>query len=339
MLKMTSSWNVINIEIFINKHSDCNIIIGGDLNLDFSRKNAHDLYFMDLLYRHNLRPGWQSSVAKSDYTFTNGNAYTQIDHFCLDHYLLCKVIDMYPHDCALNPSGHRPIVFALEANQQSVNVKAVDDTSPSRTILWHKVNDLHIMEYRNRIDTALSSLSPQTVQNCENLNCSDPNHCRQIDSWCVKLINLCIQAGQCFPNSWNYKRTKQFPGWNEEVRPLREECIFWHNLWKENGRPNTGIIFENKMASKKDYMYAVRRCKRREKYKRYEKMAGCIADNNSRDFFKEVRKVNASKQKSPTCINGKYESNDIAELFAAKYESLFNCVPSNKSSWNLLKML
>jgi hypothetical protein len=40
------------------------------------------------------------------------------------------------------------------------------------------------------------------------------------------------------------KRGKIVPGWNEYVRQYRDSAIFWHRIWKENGSPSNGILFE-----------------------------------------------------------------------------------------------
>ena len=77
-------------EKILNQHADHQIIIAGDLNVDFDRNIAHDCYFMSLLVRYNCTPCWNLAIAKSDYTFSNelNNAYSQIDHFCCDNGLI-----------------------------------------------------------------------------------------------------------------------------------------------------------------------------------------------------------------------------------------------------------
>ena len=34
----------------------------------------------------------------------------------------------------------------------------------------------------------------------------------------------------CLPQT-SGRNTKSIPGWNDEVKPFREEAMFWHTLW------------------------------------------------------------------------------------------------------------
>jgi hypothetical protein len=74
-------------------------------------------------------------------------------------------------------------------------------------------------------------------------------------------------------------------------------------------------------------MYAVRRYKRKEESLRRQKMAEAICENNTRDFFREIKRVKAKRHVAPS-IDGKVTSEEISQLFAAKYEGLYNSVPS-----------
>ena len=44
-----------------------------------------------------------------------------------------------------------------------------------------------------------------------------------------------------------------------DVKPQRNDAIFWHGLWKCAGRPTTGQLFEKMKHSWNEYHYAVRR--------------------------------------------------------------------------------
>ena len=105
--------------------------------------------------------------------------------------------------------------------------------------------------------------------------------------------------------------------------------MFWYNLWQQCGEPKTGIIYDNMRAAKKDYMYACRRYRRKEKGCRIAKMCEQIANDNSRDFFKEIKKLNPKPPVAPM-INGLRGNTDIANHFANKYKELYNSVPSER---------
>ena len=81
--------------------------------------------------------------------------------------------------------------------------------------------------------------------------------------------------------------------------------------------------------AKRQYLYAVRRCKRQAEALRSQKMAAAVAENRSRDFFKEIKKLNPKMTDVPH-INGFSQPEEVAECFARKYKALYNYSTQNK---------
>jgi hypothetical protein len=86
--------------------------------------------------------------------------------------------------------------------------------------------------------------------------------------------------------------------------------------------------------TKLQYHYAVRKLKRNSDVLRKEKMAEALNENNSRNFWNEVKKVNDNRIQYPSHVDNINNASDIASLFASKYEALYNSVPSNKTLLN-----
>ena len=55
-----------------------------------------------------------------------------------------------------------------------------------------------------------------------------------------------------------------------------------------------GTVYDNMRKSKRKYLYAVGRCNRQEPTIRYTKMAECISNNNTRYFYREVKKFKSA---------------------------------------------
>jgi len=49
--------------------------------------------------------------------------------------------------------------------------------------------------------------------------------------------------------------------------------------------------------------------------------------NRNRDFWSEVRKIKYSTNGVPTNVDGMTDSNDIADMFADKYDEIYSSVP------------
>ena len=89
--------------------------------------------------------------------------------------------------------------------------------------------------------------------------------------------------------------------------------------------------------TKHSYHYAVRKLKRDSEMLRKRRMAEAVADNKSRDFWSEVKKVNGKRTNYPINVENKTNAFDIASLFAAKYDQLYNSVPANESKMKSIK--
>ena len=51
-----------------------------------------------------------------------------------------------------------------------------------------------------------------------------------------KLIDACVSCGdQCFPKV--KKKENQIPYWDESVKPLKDDALFWHQIWVSCGKP------------------------------------------------------------------------------------------------------
>ena len=85
------------------------------------------------------------------------------------------------------------------------------------------------------------------------------------------------------------------------------------------------------------YHKAVKQLKHNENQNRMNRMAECIANNNTRDLFKEVKKVNGNNHCVSTNVDGANTSVEIADVFRTKYDDLYHKVPTNVEDISSLK--
>ena len=171
------------------------------------------------------------------------------------------------------------------------------------------------------------------MSTCRDAECRCPQHRDEIDAWCDQLIETAITADRVFPRKRRGRR--RLSGWNDEVQAFKEDCVFWWTLWNESNRSDQGL-FERMRESKRQYHYAVRRVKRRQEELKAEKFSQALILNQSRDFFREVKKVNARLKESPF-IDGVEGDHNIAQHFMQKYCVLYNSVESDPEKMAALK--
>jgi exonuclease III len=171
------------IECLSTRMSDHLLIVGGDLNLDFARNNAHSRCLEMWIERMNMKDLWTESPDPTRFTYCDLH---QNSYSCIDHWLI--PIDGNIHAQAdvmhegMNTSKHSVITLRL-----SVQCNHVQDPLPNaelpitRTIEWHKAGP-HVDEYHDATEELLMAIVPPP--RCDEIACRDPAHCQQIDAWC-----------------------------------------------------------------------------------------------------------------------------------------------------------
>ena len=38
--------------------------------------------------------------------------------------------------------------------------------------------------------------------------------------------------------------TREVTGWTDPVKPKRDRSVFWHWMWLESSKPNTGLVYQ-----------------------------------------------------------------------------------------------
>ncbi len=66
-------------------------------------------------------------------------------------------------------------------------------------------------------------------------------------------------------------------------------------------------------------------------------MAEAVYNNNTRDLFAEVRKMNARKKSNPISVDGMAGDEEICQLFSNKYEQLYNSVACDSNVFEKIK--
>ena len=305
--------DVINaIESTMHEHNCYAYVLCGDFNTSFSRDNAHCKCLRELMNRNHLCLAWDnpSSTCGNTYTNLSLNHFSCIDHFLLSTNLYELLCNSQIHYDATNPSNHN--VISMKCKIETLRVDQINKCKGSslNRCAWNKATDNDKCEYIIILDTMLGDICvPSSTVACSNPLCNDIEHKRSIDNFCSDIINCCIQAGKVsIPNKREFMNT--IPGWENKVKPERDHSIFWHWIWLECGRPNTGHVYEIMKKSRHRYHYAVRLAKRDEFSMKKQKMAECIS--GSANFWRELKKINPRSRSIPTTVDGACGPDEIA---------------------------
>ena len=78
------------------------------------------------------------------------------------------------------------------------------------------------------------------------------------------------------------------------------------------------------------YRYAIRYVVNNKIKLSNNKLAEAISDKNDRVLWDEVRKMTKTNKDFPNMMDGVTNENDITDIFAGKYKTLYNSVSYNK---------
>ena len=312
-----------------------NIVIGGDLNTDFKRVNSlHTKSLFSFVEHHTMKCGLHFEYSHVDYSYESKSNHSRslVDHFVITENLFCNIVDYSVIHDGDNLSDHSPISMTLNVNVDYViNDHSVDSSYP---LQWHKVSEYNIACYKDRLDHFLKSLHvPWCAIHCNDYLCKI--HDTQLQLFHDAIIDSCIKASNdSIPRN---KKVHSIPGWNETVEPYKQDAIFWHKLWKDNGSPCNGVLSDIRRRTRLKYHQAVKLAKKNKNQFTANKLANNILNSNKSNFWQEVNKIKGTKSAISDNIDGVTGKEHIAELFANKFKNLYNSVSYNKYDMSCLQ--
>ena len=317
--------------LWIESDAD-SLIIGGDLNTDFRRDNAHSNALR--LFIENVNGSLACKCLHNDFIDTffsyDGRSSSCIDHFVVSKSMVSNVmnVDVYSH--VLNRSSHSPLSMNVDISVRN-RALATPSAGDVKSIAWGRVTSEHIEEFQLAVSIALSEcIFPECLSECRDVSCSNVVHRAQIDELCDILCDICIRSGHsCFPTC----QPKKFhrPKWKEIMKPYKDEALFLNYIWKSCSKPDNGVVFDIRQRTKREYHYAFRRYKKDEARLRRERMGDLVHQHESRSFWKEVGKMSHKKKVVAPVIDSVATDAEISEVFAQKYSQLYNSVPSDRN--------
>lgn len=300
------------------------VVCGGDFNCDLSRfRSLHTQSLLEFINNENFELIDRMPLSQISFTYESmsNQSRSKIDHFMLTQNM-CDLVESMTCDLSPdNTSDHNVISLTL-----NMYAREVVDREVSRRvgIRWADASLDDIALYAHCLDLSLDSIPvPMEAFTCRAHNCSA--HSDEISLFHDAVIDACLTAADASIPKIKSKRS--VPGWNEFVRPLREQAMFWHQLWKSNDCPRIGIIADIRRRTRAQYHRVIRQVRRHEEELRSTRMAEKFGTPNKRDFWGEVKRIRGGRVSNPTSIDDVCGEEGIAGVFSNKYEALYRSVP------------
>ena len=158
------------IDIFIEQCGIRNMILAGDMNVDFKRKNSHDIYVRNYAQINDFVCSVDLSASEKGHTYhdPNNGSFSCIDHFLVSSGLSDCVVYIVRCDIHDNPSKHLPLLMEMKLNvhiQRTVCSSKIG-ANGKRPIAWYKLTDNDQLRYQQKQDELLSNINIYGVAGC-----------------------------------------------------------------------------------------------------------------------------------------------------------------------------
>ena len=229
-----------------------------------------------------------------------------------------------------NTSDHDPIFISFTRGTEFIGLfKRIFNSRLS----WAMASDNDLNKYHANLSQSLNKIYiPYSALLCNDMKRVYFDHFAAINQYINDISNVCLMAGDvCISQTTNRKNTGRIPGWSEEVKPLRDNSLFWHNIWIDCGRPRVGHIADCMRRTRASYHYAIRRVKKNEEQIIRNRIATSLLHDPNRNFWSEIRKIRNKRPANCRIVDGcKFtDEESVAQLFASKYAELFSSVSYN----------
>ena len=222
-------------------------------------------------------------------------------------------------------SDHIPVCLNIDFDH--IPMVTVSHDATLRKLDWTRLSKNDIVNYTNLTDFELSKVNtPSSALRCTNVNCEDESHRNSINCLYNDIVSAIMSAnGSAFKLGRNHNNASfNRPGWNDHVAKLHHSAREAFKLWRCNGKPRYGYMFDLMKTTRMRFKYALRELKHNENSLRRDALASKMIAN-PRSFWKNVKEINSYKVPLPNSVDGICGDKPVCEMWMNHYKQLFNC--------------
>ena len=330
------------IETILDTSEYEDVLWNGDINYVPSRNSGFARNISSFLERVGLTSVWEHFPIDYTHIHTDLKSVSTLDHFIANRRLIERITDCGVMHLGDNPSRHSPIILKLDIG--SIPKRSKTQKKKRNQPAWYKATQEDKDNFTMDLYSRLAALETPDSLLCRNSCCQNRNHSEERDSHVLDILIAVIESSHtCIPSSGGGRVTadprkackvsQSVPGWQEHVKPFREDSVFWHAVWRSAGRPIQGDLFENMKKSRNSYHYAVRKVKKKADMIRAQRLLEA-SEASSVDLLNEMKKIKGKKKSShdlPDEVEGTNGEANIVETFCKVYEELYNSSGSQEA--------
>ena len=197
-----------------------------------------------------------------------------------------------------------------------------------KTISYTALTETYLRDIRQPAEALL----------CNNANCRNIQHCRDLSDFYTNIINTLLSTGS---EIFNFLRrnARVVPGWNEYVKDIHQHARETFLLWRENGSPRVGPLALLMRRTRAHFKLALRQCQANEAQLRADGFSANLSANNHRQFWNGIQSVTPKVNKLAQRVGNAVGEAAISEMWADHFDSILNCINDHSSQAEVTNML
>ena len=297
----------------------------GDFNWDKTRNSGFAATMDNFVSRLGLVDVWDKFPISYTRIHTDLRSTSTLDRFLVNERLLDCIVDAGVIHLGDNPSRHSPIVMKL--NLGAIPAMSNHSEKVPKRPAWYKADQEQLNEYTVTLDTKLQAVPVPDSLGCKDPKCMSKQHSIERDNYMLNILSAMIETSYLtIPLSCGGKQntnpdrncpvSKAIPGWRDQVKPLRDDSIFWHGVWQSAGRPNKGALHSVMARTRNLYHYAVRKAVKQADKVRANRLLEA-SEKGDLDLLKEMKRLNGTSKsrRLPETVEDADNPVDIVDKF------------------------
>ncbi len=329
---------LLTIENLVASHHCRHVVMVGDMNTDYERKNGRVERFNSFLTDNKLSYAWKTFDVDFTHEFEKDSiTYTStIDHITWNDELGDKVKTAGVLHLVGNTSDHHPIYcdIQLSCKESSVSMQARKGEKKTKRVSTQILEEEDWVKFQKELDKKLSKLRVPYCIMCRDVHCKDTRHLEEVDTYTRNVLDAVDSAITSIASTkrQNNSSVKIVPGWSELVKPFCDDAKFWNAIWISSGKPINTELHRIMKRSRNVYHYAIRKCKRAEEAIKKDRLLKNCA-TSGRDIFSELRRLIHLPADPPSMIDGNEKPE---ERFSDVYRKLYNSLDDSNDTKKIL---
>jgi exonuclease III len=336
-----------DVRFVLEEHRGCNIIFCGDLNSNLYVVSPGSTLIKSFMSDYGLIICNDVLPTICDYTYHHETLKhkSYIDFFLVSTGMVDFIIGHSVLDEEINLSDHMPISLKVCLKSADIILSVPEANSnirckqaSSKSFRWDHANlaDYYMASY-NMLLPILSDLDCMHFDH-GNAHCYDQAFQEVNKAAAIELIETVYSKIILGLNNAALQTVPRIESnflkfwWDQELNVAKDKAIASNINWIAAGKPNSGIIFDERKKDK----YAYRNCIRQKKKKEYSDISNSLHESllgkDQDNFWKTWKKKFGNKQSLPKFINGNSNETKISEEFAQSFAEACNFNSDSRNS-------